>query len=202
MSRLVDYIWKENYFNFWESCLINTSNIYRLRWHSNVLWLSNVHWQYAVTLLLSGISLFSLSVTVFVSRCSVLYFSVHRYEEGSFWPHLPEGDSSAVGSGPGEGYNINVPWNKVKNSSLLMYKTHTQMCRVHQPVSSSLSFFIAVCVGVQIGMEDGDYISAFQRILLPVAYEVLSTLLKSLVYSRVARLSVYRFIIIYLLMLL
>ncbi|XP_017324157.1 histone deacetylase 6 isoform X1 [Ictalurus punctatus] len=65
---------------------------------------------------------------------SVLYFSVHRYEESLFWPHLPEGDSGAVGSGPGEGYNINVPWNKT-------------------------------------GMEDGDYVSAFQRILLPVAYE-------------------------------
>lgn len=75
----------------------------------------------------------SLSVTVFVSRCSVLYFSVHRYEESLFWPHLPEGDSGAVGSGPGEGYNINVPWNKVKktNASLLMYKTHTRMCRAN-----------------------------------------------------------------------
>ncbi|KAI5095354.1 histone deacetylase 6, partial [Silurus meridionalis] len=71
---------------------------------------------------------------IFQEDPSVLYFSVHRYEEGSFWPHLPEGDSSAVGSGPGEGYNINVPWNKT-------------------------------------GMEDGDYVSAFQRILLPVAYE-------------------------------
>ncbi|GAA6099745.1 histone deacetylase 6 isoform X1, partial [Tachysurus ichikawai] len=65
---------------------------------------------------------------------SVLYFSVHRYEEGSFWPHLLEGVSSAVGSGPGEGYNINVPW-------------------------------------IKTGMEDGDYIAAFQRILMPVAYE-------------------------------
>ncbi|TTP91410.1 Histone deacetylase 6 [Bagarius yarrelli] len=65
---------------------------------------------------------------------SVLYFSVHRYEDGSFWPHLPEGDSSALGSGAGEGYNINVPWNKT-------------------------------------GMEDGDYVTAFQRILVPVAYE-------------------------------
>ncbi|KAJ8017286.1 hypothetical protein DPEC_G00016270 [Dallia pectoralis] len=44
---------------------------------------------------------------------SVLYFSVHRYEEGLFWPHLPESDSSSVGSGPGEGYNINLPWNQV-----------------------------------------------------------------------------------------
>ncbi|XP_044067176.1 histone deacetylase 6 isoform X2 [Siniperca chuatsi] len=43
---------------------------------------------------------------------SVLYFSVHRYEQGSFWPHLPESDSQFVGSGPAEGRNINLPWNK------------------------------------------------------------------------------------------
>ncbi|XP_072222658.1 histone deacetylase 6 isoform X2 [Leuresthes tenuis] len=43
---------------------------------------------------------------------SILYFSVHRYEQGSFWPHLPESDSSFVGSGRAEGRNINLPWNK------------------------------------------------------------------------------------------
>ncbi|XP_070765769.1 histone deacetylase 6 [Enoplosus armatus] len=43
---------------------------------------------------------------------SVLYFSVHRYEAGSFWPHLPESDSQFVGSGRAEGRTINLPWNK------------------------------------------------------------------------------------------
>ncbi|XP_067250495.1 histone deacetylase 6 isoform X1 [Chanodichthys erythropterus] len=71
---------------------------------------------------------------IFEEDPSVLYFSVHRYEDGSFWPHLKESDSSSVGSGAGQGYNINLPWNKV-------------------------------------GMEDGDYITAFQQLLLPVAYE-------------------------------
>lgn len=47
---------------------------------------------------------------------SVLYFSIHRYEGGNFWPHLPESDSHAVGRGRGEGYNINVPWNQVGKS--------------------------------------------------------------------------------------
>uniref|UniRef100_A0A3Q1GYI4 Histone deacetylase domain-containing protein n=1 Tax=Acanthochromis polyacanthus TaxID=80966 RepID=A0A3Q1GYI4_9TELE len=45
---------------------------------------------------------------------SVLYFSVHRYELGSFWPHLSESDSNFVGSGRAEGRNINVPWNKTE----------------------------------------------------------------------------------------
>ncbi|KAA0714370.1 Histone deacetylase 6 [Triplophysa tibetana] len=49
---------------------------------------------------------------IFEEDPSVLYFSVHRYEEGSFWPHLKESSSSSVGSGAGQGYNINIPWNK------------------------------------------------------------------------------------------
>ncbi|XP_069503572.1 histone deacetylase 6 [Ambystoma mexicanum] len=44
---------------------------------------------------------------------SVLYFSIHRYEQGHFWPHLPESGSHAVGEGRGEGFTVNVPWNKI-----------------------------------------------------------------------------------------
>ncbi|KAG9461527.1 hypothetical protein GDO78_016570 [Eleutherodactylus coqui] len=66
---------------------------------------------------------------------SVLYFSIHRYENGEFWPHLVESDSAAAGKERGERYNINVPWNKM-------------------------------------GMSDGDYITAFLHLLLPVSYEV------------------------------
>ncbi|XP_068454722.1 histone deacetylase 6 [Clinocottus analis] len=43
---------------------------------------------------------------------SVLYFSVHRYEQGSFWPHLSESDSQFIGTGRAEGKTINLAWNK------------------------------------------------------------------------------------------
>ncbi|XP_073397420.1 histone deacetylase 6 isoform X1 [Dendrobates tinctorius] len=49
---------------------------------------------------------------IFESDPSVLYFSIHRYENGEFWPHLVESSSTAVGKERGEQYNINVPWNK------------------------------------------------------------------------------------------
>ncbi|KAH8317540.1 hypothetical protein KR074_012496 [Drosophila pseudoananassae] len=42
----------------------------------------------------------------------VLYFSIHRFEYGSFWPHLDESDYHATGSGPGTGYTFNVPLNR------------------------------------------------------------------------------------------
>ncbi|KAM4020629.1 protein deacetylase HDAC6 [Anomaloglossus baeobatrachus] len=49
---------------------------------------------------------------IFEDDPSVLYFSVHRYENGEFWPHLAESSSAAAGKERGEQYNINVPWNK------------------------------------------------------------------------------------------
>ncbi|XP_074063017.1 protein deacetylase HDAC6 isoform X2 [Macrotis lagotis] len=71
---------------------------------------------------------------IFEQDPSVLYFSVHRYEQGRFWPHLKASDWSSTGSGKGQGYTVNVPWN-------------------------------------QVGMRDGDYISSFLHVLLPIALE-------------------------------
>lgn len=41
----------------------------------------------------------------------VLYFSIHRYENGQFWPNLRESDWDYTGNGDGLGFNINVPLN-------------------------------------------------------------------------------------------
>ncbi|KAB1252430.1 Histone deacetylase 6 [Camelus dromedarius] len=75
---------------------------------------------------------------------SVLYFSIHRYEQGRFWPHLKASDWSTTGFGQGQGYTINVPWN--------------QDIRI-----------MPLCL--QVGMRDADYIAAFLHVLLPVALE-------------------------------
>ncbi|XP_044580069.1 histone deacetylase 6 isoform X2 [Cotesia glomerata] len=42
----------------------------------------------------------------------VVYFSIHRYEQGEFWPNLRESDYHYVGEGAGIGYNFNIPLNK------------------------------------------------------------------------------------------
>ncbi|KAG5326611.1 HDAC6 deacetylase, partial [Pseudoatta argentina] len=42
----------------------------------------------------------------------VVYFSIHRYEHGEFWPNLRESDFHYIGEELGEGYNFNVPLNK------------------------------------------------------------------------------------------
>uniref|UniRef100_A0A3Q4H9X1 Histone deacetylase n=1 Tax=Neolamprologus brichardi TaxID=32507 RepID=A0A3Q4H9X1_NEOBR len=44
----------------------------------------------------------------FYSDPSVLYISLHRYDDGNFFPG--SGHPSEVGAGPGEGFNVNVGW--------------------------------------------------------------------------------------------
>ncbi|KAJ7999624.1 hypothetical protein DPEC_G00196330 [Dallia pectoralis] len=46
--------------------------------------------------------------SVFYHDPSVLYISLHRYDNGSFFPG--SGDPAEVGEGPGEGFNVNVAW--------------------------------------------------------------------------------------------
>lgn len=41
---------------------------------------------------------------------SVLYVSLHRYEQGTFYPCGPFGGLQSCGEGPGLGYSVNVPW--------------------------------------------------------------------------------------------
>ncbi|XP_058833510.1 histone deacetylase 6 isoform X2 [Topomyia yanbarensis] len=50
---------------------------------------------------------------MFYNDPRVLYFSIHRYECGSFWPNLRESDFDFIGEGPGLGYNFNVPLNRI-----------------------------------------------------------------------------------------
>lgn len=40
----------------------------------------------------------------------VLYISLHRYENGKFYPGTKYGGLDKVGEGEGEGYSVNIPW--------------------------------------------------------------------------------------------
>ncbi|XP_018650639.1 putative histone deacetylase 4, 5 [Schistosoma mansoni] len=46
--------------------------------------------------------------TVFYTDPTVLYISLHRHDEGGFFPGT--GSPEEIGSGPGEGYTINIAW--------------------------------------------------------------------------------------------
>ena len=44
----------------------------------------------------------------------VLYFSLHRYDNGHFYPGRKEADYNFVGGPGAEGLNVNVAWNNSK----------------------------------------------------------------------------------------
>ncbi|KAK0180458.1 hypothetical protein PV327_006097 [Microctonus hyperodae] len=46
----------------------------------------------------------------------ILYISIHRYDNGSFFPHSTDANYDVIGTGKGEGFNINIPWNRKKMS--------------------------------------------------------------------------------------
>lgn len=50
---------------------------------------------------------------MFYTDPRVLYFSIHRYEYGAFWPNLRESDFDSIGDADGRGFNFNVPLNKI-----------------------------------------------------------------------------------------
>ncbi|ORY78637.1 hypothetical protein BCR37DRAFT_382288 [Protomyces lactucae-debilis] len=72
--------------------------------------------------------------TAFYKDPNVLFISIHRYQNGTFYPGTPYGDLDKCGAGDGLGYNINIPWS-------------------------------------QKGMDDADYLHAFQKVVMPIARE-------------------------------
>ena len=40
-----------------------------------------------------------------------MVMSVHRYDQGKFFPYLETGNLEFAGKGNGLGYNVNIPWN-------------------------------------------------------------------------------------------
>ncbi|KAF5831193.1 histone deacetylase 7 [Dunaliella salina] len=69
---------------------------------------------------------------IFYNSGSVMYTSIHRFDGGTYFPGT--GAAYKVGSGNGEGTNVNVAWDGP-------------------------------------GVEDGDYMAAFQHVVVPIAKE-------------------------------
>lgn len=50
--------------------------------------------------------------SIFLNEPDVLYFSVHRWNGGNFFPFLQNAGPTNVGVGDGEGFNVNVGWSR------------------------------------------------------------------------------------------
>jgi histone deacetylase 6 len=47
---------------------------------------------------------------IFLQDPNVLYISIHRYENGAFYPHSEQASHLQVGVGKGAGKTVNIPW--------------------------------------------------------------------------------------------
>lgn len=62
-----------------------------------------------------------------------MFISLHRYDNGSFYPANAESNYDSIGHNKGKGFTINVPWNQSTG--------------------------------------DSEYIAAFLRVVMPIAYQ-------------------------------
>ena len=54
---------------------------------------------------------------LFYDSDEVLFISIHRYDNASYYPANEIADVDHVGSGKGKGFNINIPWNLLPNQT-------------------------------------------------------------------------------------
>ena len=58
---------------------------------------------------------------MFEDNKDVLYMSLHRYDGGFFFPGGLDGMADKVGTGEGEGYNVNIAWNGVSKGPFILH---------------------------------------------------------------------------------
>ncbi|OBA23754.1 hypothetical protein METBIDRAFT_30163 [Metschnikowia bicuspidata var. bicuspidata NRRL YB-4993] len=103
----------------------------------------------------------------------VLYISLHRFENGRFYPGTKYGGADMVGKGKGEGFSVNVPWQDAGVGDA------DYMHAFHRVVLPIVSEFDPDLVIVSSGFDaaDGDIIG--QCHVTPAGYGQLTHMLKA-----------------------
>lgn len=70
-----------------------------------------------------------------------------------------EANHTFVGTGTGEGFNINIPWNNVC--------AHLSSTSPMAHIDRNETLYSSI----KVGLEDIDYLTAFIQVVLPVAYQ-------------------------------
>ncbi|XP_017758802.1 PREDICTED: histone deacetylase 6 isoform X2 [Eufriesea mexicana] len=117
---------------------------------------------------------------MFYNDPRVIYFSIHRYENGEFWPNLRESNFHFIGDDLGEGYNFNVPLNKTG-------MTNADYLAIFQQVLLPMAYefqpdFVIVSAGYDaaLGCPEGE------MLVTPACYAHLLSSLLSLASGKVA----------------
>ncbi|CAX39722.1 histone deacetylase, putative [Candida dubliniensis CD36] len=110
----------------------------------------------------------------------VLYISLHRFENGRFYPGTKYGDSNQVGEGPGEGFTINIPWRSYgMHDGDYVYAFN----KIIQPVISEFDPDLII-VSSGFDAADGDVIGACH--VTPAGYGYMTHTLKGIARGKLA----------------
>ncbi|XP_011060053.1 PREDICTED: histone deacetylase 6 isoform X2 [Acromyrmex echinatior] len=117
---------------------------------------------------------------MFYNDPRVVYFSIHRYEHGEFWPNLRESDFHYIGEELGEGYNFNVPLNKTG-------MTNADYIAIFQQVLLPMAYeFCPDLVLVSAGFDSALGDEKGEMLITPACYSHLLSSLLSLANGKVA----------------
>lgn len=93
----------------------------------------------------------------FYNDPNVLYMSLHRYENGLFYPG-ESGSLKNIGSGPGTGFNVNIEWNTkegIRKVSAL--GDHEYIYMFEEVVSPIIKEFEPELIIVSAGFDSADH---------------------------------------------
>lgn len=110
----------------------------------------------------------------------VLYISLHRFENGKFYPGTKYGDLNQVGEGPGEGFTINIPW---RSSGMHDGDYVYAFNKIIQPVISEFDPDLVI-VSSGFDAADGDVIGACH--VTPAGYGYMTHTLKGIARGKLA----------------
>lgn len=117
---------------------------------------------------------------IFYDNPNVLYISIHRYENGRFWPCLRESNYDCIGAGKGTGYNINIPLNDIGCSDAdYLFIFNTIIMPVAYEYQPEL-ILVSAGYDAAMGCPEG------QMLVTPSCYSQLTNMLMTLAQGRVA----------------
>ncbi|KAE9544638.1 hypothetical protein AGLY_000180 [Aphis glycines] len=119
------------------------------------------------------------SVIIFFQLPRVLYFSIHRYEHGKFWPNLRESDFDHIGKGNGTGFNVNVPLNDIG------MKNEDYMAIIHYLLIPLATEFSPDLIIVSSGYDSAIGDPKGEMLVTPACYAHITQKLMSLCCGRV-----------------
>ncbi|KAG0341037.1 Histone deacetylase hda1, partial [Podila humilis] len=111
----------------------------------------------------------------FIDDPDVVYCSIHRYENGTFYPGDPVAAAhTTVGDGPGRGRNINIPWpTSGMGDAEYIYTFHKVILPIIYEFAPD---FILVSAGFDAAK--GDHIG--ENLVTPAAYGHMTHMLKNM----------------------